>query len=148
MSKTLYYVDIYTDEVCPCVPTLAGWASYLADPEAHGDEIAAAKPGETFAVSTIEVLGDVRVEFQDGEWSPVESIPDGATFFFARYHEGGEGWDVENAGDTIAVACCELDEDDSPAFLACTRDGPSYTATFDIKDGKPVLTLSPTQGEG
>ena len=143
----LYYIDELTDEVMPCEPTLEAWAAYLADPAAEGDEIDPAKPGDTFNISTIEVLGDVRVELADGRVEAVEPIPDGTTYFYLRWHEGGDGWDVENSGDDVETTCCELDPEEYPVvWLACTKGGPNYLATFEIIDGKPVLQLDHKQG--
>lgn len=138
MADTLYYVDDYTDEVMPCLPTLDAWAEWLSKPdEAFAHDLA--KPGDTFEVSTLIVLGDIRVEWIDGCWEAVTPVPEGTDQFFLRWEHGGQGWDAEHSGDTIKNALDGFDEDEGPFFMACARSGDDLTALFALSDSGPRL---------
>lgn len=128
--STLYYIAEFTDEVVPCDCTLDGWAKWLSQPDEEWNRDQPAGNGETFKASTIEVLGDVRVEFTNGAWVAVEPIPEGAAFFWLRHHQGGTGWNADFAAETITDATDCLDEDDSPVWFACTKDGPDVVLVY------------------
>lgn len=129
-AQTLYYIDEFADEVVPCDCTLGGWAEWLSAPDEDWNRDAAAEDGETFKASTIEVLGDVRVEFTKGVWTAVEPIPEGTEMFWLRHHQGGTGWNADFAAETITDATDCLDEDDGPVWFACTKDGSNVLLTY------------------
>lgn len=145
MVDVRYYLEDYSDETVPCDCTLQGWADWLSKPSEDWNRDEAATNGETFAGFSIQILGDVRVEYIDGEWQAVEPIPDRTESFYKRHFEGGTGWDAEFAADTIADATDCLDEDDSPSWYACTRDGPRTLFRFNLTQDGPRLT--PTQDQ-
>jgi hypothetical protein len=140
-----YYLDHWTDEVIPCAPTLEAWAAWLdkPDPDWFDRELAAA-PGDEYDGMTLEVLGDVRAEWQDGEFVAVEPVPDGTSLFFMRHSEGGSGWDAEQSGETIKDAADGLEEGDGPLWFACVREGPSIRLRFDRTPEGPTLTVIAT----
>lgn len=142
MPEVLYYIDDFTDEVAPCEPTLASWAAWLANPDPT-DEAERQPPsiGEIFEASRLLVLGDVCATREaDGSWTADPSVPEGTTALFLRWHEGGQGWNAEHSGETVADALRELDEDDTEAFLACVRDGGSRRLRYDLDgQGQPTL---------
>lgn len=134
MTTTYFYVDLYTDEVMPCAPTLAAWAGWLvaADPDNNGHR--RAKDGDTFAVSSLVVLGDIQVSYVDGAWIEATPVPEGTTAFFLRHDEGSDGWDADHSADTIAGAMDCLEDEEGPFFLACVRDGDTVTMRLDVND--------------
>jgi hypothetical protein len=139
-NTTLFYLDEFADEVMPCAPTLEAWAEWLSKPDPCWGRKEPAKVGEVFAGSTIWVLGDIRAERIDGVWQAVEPVPTGTTSYFLRHGEGSSGWDVEHAGDSIAEAAEGLDDGDSPAWFACTTDGPEFRVSYGLDaDGRPTL---------
>jgi hypothetical protein len=127
MSERLYYLEQYSDETMPCAPELGAWAKWLAEAD-DGWPHDIPADGATFKCFSIDVLGDVRAEHIDGEWRADEP-PSGTTFFYLRYGER-LGWDAENSGPDIETALLEIDADESPCFLACTRDGPHLIAVY------------------
>ena len=141
--QTLYYINEYTDEVVPCDCTLEGWAKWLSAADYEWNREEPAKDGELFKASTIQVLGDVRVEFIDGKWIAVETIPDGTEMFWRRHFKGGAGWDAEFAADTIADATDCIYDDEGPLWFACTKDGPKVVLTYRA-DG-PRFEVEPAQ---
>lgn len=144
MTQILYYLDAYTDEVIPCAPTLETWADWLSKPaEDWSCRVEATEDGATFKVSTLELLGDIRVEHDGQEWVAVTPIPQGANGFYRRHFEGSTGWDADYSSDNLkdATDCIELDE--GPLFYACTQDGPNYVATYRAEP--PHLVLEPVQ---
>lgn len=142
MTALNYYLDEFTDEVIPCAPTLEAWAEWLSKPDPNwSDRLAATADGATFKVSTLEVLGDIRVEHNGEAWAAVTPIPAGTEAFFLRHFEGSPGWDAEFSSNTIADATDCLLPGDGPLFFACVKDGPNYIATFRAEG--PRLELEP-----
>lgn len=141
-SATYYYVDQYTDEVMPCAPTLEAWAEWLSKPDEDWNHDPAIH-GETFAISTLVVLGDIKVDFVDGAWMALTPVPEGTDEFFLRYEEDGDGWDAEHSANTIEDAMDCMDSDDGPVWMACVKSGGEFTGRFELTDdGKPTLVLS------
>lgn len=136
-----YYLSDYTDEVMPCDGSLQGWADWLAEPRPDDGKPEATPGGTVFDGYSIEVLGDVRVEWRDGAWEAFETIPDGTEAFFMRHYEGCQGWDPDFSANTIRDACDGLEEDDSPLWFACTRDGPASKFLFSVTPEGPRLTV-------
>lgn len=127
---TLYYLTQWSDEVIPCAPTLEAWAEWLAKPDEEWNRNAAAPTGEEYRASALKILGDVRVEWIDGQWQAVGSVPEGTSVFYLRWQEGGQGWDVEHSANTIADAADGVDSDDGPLFFACAQDLPDLQIRF------------------
>lgn len=130
MTQINYYLEDYTDEVIPCAPTLEGWAEWLSKPAPDWSRAQAAQDGATFRVFTLEVLGDIRVEHDGKAWVAAEPVPEGTNGFYRRYFEGSPGWDAEFAANDLLNATDCIDADEGPLFYACTKDGPTYIATF------------------
>ena len=126
MTQTLYYLDDYTDEVIPCAPTLEAWAEWLSKPaEDWAGRVEATEDGATFKVSTLELLGDIRVEYDGQDWAAVTPIPEGANGFYLRHFEGSAGWDAEHSSDELAHVTENISSDEGPLFFACTKNGPN-----------------------
>jgi hypothetical protein len=141
MADVLYYLDDYTDEAIPCEPTLDGWAKWLASDD---QETPHPKPavGEIFEASRLLVLGDVETRFVKADgWQAIGPVPEAATAFYLRHHEGSTGWDAQFSGETIADALQEFDVTTFDAvFLACVADGGERKLRFDLDDdGQPRL---------
>ena len=142
--KTNYYLTEYTDETVPCDCTLQGWADWLNAPSEDWNRDSGALNDEEFDAFTIEVLGDVRAEWQNGKWEAVEAIPEGTASFFLRHCQGGDGWDAEFAADTIEDASDCIHAEDGPLWFACTRNGPSIRVRFNRTADGPRLTILAT----
>ncbi len=143
MTQINYYLDDYTDEVIPCAPTLEAWAEWLSKPDPKWYRGLPDEDGATFKVSTLEILGDIRVEHNGQAWVAVAPIPEGTEVFFLRHFEGSQGWDAEYSADTLENATDCIDADEGPLFFACAKDGPNYIATYHANP--PRLDLGPAQ---
>lgn len=142
MAEALYYIDDFSDEVLPCAPTLDGWAAWLAMPAAEDESPREpARIGEIFEASRLFVLGDIRVTRDSDGWVVDGQVPEGATAFYLRWHEGAQGWCAEHSGETPVDALKDIDLDDVEAFLACVADGGTRRLRFALDDeGRPALT--------
>lgn len=136
---TYYYVDLYSDEATPCPPTLEAWASWLVSADPDDEHRNLAQHGDTFAVSSLIVLGDIQVSYVDGAWVEASPVPEGTTAFFLRHSEGSGGWDADHSADSIAVAMDCLEDEEGPFYLACVQDGPTTTMRVEIVDGGASL---------
>lgn len=118
--ETLTYLTAYADETMPCLPRLEAWAAWLAKPDPEWNRPEAAEDGAEFEGWQADVLGDVRAEWTPGGWKLTPAPPEGSAYFYCRWHEGAEGWDVENSGQTPEAALEFMEADDGAIWLACT----------------------------
>jgi hypothetical protein len=127
MSDRYYYLDQFADEVMPCAANLDAWAKWLSEPDLDWDHGVPAD-GATFKCSTMDILGDVVAE-HDGEAWRWPAAPAGTDCVYARYGERA-GWNAENAGPDVETALTEVEPDEAPVWLACTRQGPSLIVVY------------------
>ncbi|WP_029418084.1 hypothetical protein [Brevundimonas bacteroides] len=140
MATTYFYVDDWTDEVLPCAPTLEGWAQWLAaDVRGEWNREGPIASGSEFSCSRLTDLGQIEAEKVDGVWTARGPVPEGTDSYFLRW--GDSGWDADHAGDTIADALQECDDDDGQASLACVRHDPSVRVRLEISDAGPQLIV-------
>lgn len=106
----LIYLDDYSDEICPCQPTLAGWAEWLSQPDEGWGREEAAKDGERFAAGTLEMETDIIAKRDaDTNWYFDREAPAGADFFAIR-HGAGAGWDADSICGSLDDIIDPLDE--------------------------------------
>jgi len=140
VPKTYYFVSEYTDEILPCVPTLEGWAAWLAEDVTDSwGRTGPIADGTEFAVSRLTDLGTIDLSKDaDGKWQPMlNAVPEGTNLFFAREHMADTGWDADFSGDTIENALTDWPEDE--AFLACVREEPDALYRFEAAGPRLVL---------
>lgn len=141
MATTYFYIDDYTDEVLPCLPTLADWAEWLAaDVWGDWNREGPIVDGSEFIASRMTDLGTIAVvQLDDDSWSVAGDgrIPDGTTTFFRRDHILDSGWDADFGGNTIADALTDWDESD--AYLACVRENASVRVRFEAAGPRIVV---------
>lgn len=131
MGDRNFYIDLYSDETMPCAPTLEAWAHWLSKPDESWPHPIPAD-GETFAVSTIDILAEIKATKTADGWVFDREPPPNATGFVCR--AGLAGWDAETWSDTPRG---HLDECDGyyavgdVEELVCTISGPSMTVRFD-----------------
>ena len=141
MTKTFFYIDDWTDEVLPCIPTLDGWAAWLAEnvTDDWGREGPIAD-GTEFNVSRLTDLGTIALRKNaDGKWWPGMDAPEGTNLYFLRTHMNEDGWDANFSGPTIDDALTDLDDDDSEAYLACVREEADVRVRFEAAAPRLVV---------
>lgn len=141
MAKTFFYIDDWTDEVLPCIPTLEAWAAWLADDisDEWGREGSIAD-GAEFNVSRLTDLGTIAVKKDaDGKWWPGMDVPEGTSLFFAREHLADGGWDADFSGSTIDDALTDYDADETEAYLACVREEAHIRVRFEVAGPRLVV---------
>lgn len=125
-----YYLSDFSDESCPCEPTLEGWAEWLAKPSEEWGRAAPEADGKTFTAYVLRFQEDVIATPKDGEWRLSRDIA-GLDFLAVRFGPG-LGW---SADDIVS------DETELRDYLAdCGEDGeiniaaavsePKVTVTF------------------
>lgn len=140
-EKTYFYIDDWNDEVLPCVPTLAGWAEWLAADitDEWGREGPVAN-GSEFTCGRLTDLGTITArKGEDGKWSAYDPVPQGTDTYFLRLGPGDSGWDADFSGDTLDEALTDIDEDE--AEMACVRTDPDVRVRFDSSGDTPTLTV-------
>ena len=142
-APVLYYVVANPDETMPCAPTLNAWAEWLSKPDESWPHPVAVV-GETFAISTLILLGAVRVDRVDGKWEALSPITEGTEEFFLFHDADEPGWDAEFSGSTIEDALDCWDED-GPVWLACVKSGDDFIGRLATNDTGPTLILEPVQ---
>ena len=135
MIDTLYYLDDFTDETMPCLPTLEAWAEWLAKPDPIWGRAEAAQDGQRFAASTMTVLCDCRADYVDGRWKWAEQPPSETDHFFLRHYEGSTGWDAGFSGDDLENAADGLADcsGDDPVWFACVKYGEDIRVRFEAE---------------
>ncbi len=148
--ERLIYLDDYSDEVCPCDPTLDAWAGWLSKPARNWGRRKAAKDGESFRASAIE-LGDdiVATRSDDGKWSFDKQAPDGSDFFAVRFAQG-LGWEAESIkgslGDIIDWLVENEDRCEDLEHIAVGRSIFGLSVTYHVNgDGKASCTCEAIQ---
>jgi hypothetical protein len=154
MDRRIYYIDQFTDETIPCVPSLEGWAQWLALPEDHKDvagwDRGPVADGAEFQVSGMEELADVEATFDrlddDGKaiWT-FSREPEADATFFAERHGTGLGWDAETSYDEwdgfldYMVENAAIDVGQTMLVAVC-RDLPPCRVRF-VLGPTPALTI-------
>lgn len=123
MNAEFLYLDDYTDESLPCVPSLEGWATWLSTPSPEWSRAEAAKAGDEFAASSLVILGDVKADLIDGKWVLATPAPEGTEIYFLRPFEGSTGWDAEHSANTVEDALGCMFDDETTVWLACVKEG-------------------------
>lgn len=150
IATTLVYLDDYSDEVCPCEPTLEGWATWLAKPDRNWNRSKAAKDGDSFPAGSLELQSDIIVtKDADGKWAFSATAPADADFFAVRF--GADlSWDVDSIcgtmGDLIDHLAEFADDSDGTEHIAVGRWINDLIVTYHIDgEGKPSCTLERKQ---
>lgn len=147
MIETIYHLVDYCDEVVPCECTLAGWAEWLSKPDEMWGRSYAARDGEEFTATTIEILADVLATFTGGQWVTPQT-PLYATSFAIR-HGYGLGWDVDTIDNDLGRMHANAEAGDllpsregDTRLVACWRDGATVRLRFDeLGPDGPTMTL-------
>ncbi len=150
MTVTYIYLDDYSDEVCPCQPTLEEWAKWLSAPAPDWGRRKAAKDGDTFAAGAIEPLNDIVATMtDDNKWSFSSTAPEDADHFAVRYGPG-LGWDADSIcgtfGDIIDYLRENEDEFEDGAHIAVGRWVEDLVVTYHRRgDDAPRCTWARKQ---
>lgn len=130
------YIDDFTDEVLPCLPTLEGWAAWLSAPSEAWQRDRAANDGEQFKASVVRWQDDIVATRAGGEWNLSSPIPREATVVAVRFAPG-LGWSAENiiSGEDTGAAVIEWLNDmniacDDEEHIAIGFDEPATMLTF------------------
>ena len=107
LGERSYYLDEFTDEIMPCMPTLAAWADWLSRPDPEWRPDAAAADGTRYAATVLRWEEDVVVRRDGDGWAFSRDVPD-AALVAVRFGQG-LGWDSENIiggriGDDITTS--------------------------------------------
>lgn len=103
-QQVYYYLDRFTDEICPCAPTLEGWAAWLANPDGSFGLSQPPAPGTHFEATALRMRDDLIATRTPTGWV-IPAADSDANFFAIRYDESA-GWD----GDTICGDMASLEE--------------------------------------
>jgi hypothetical protein len=142
---TLIYLDDYSDEICPCEPTLEAWTEWLSKPARDWGRRKAAKDGDTFAAAAIDLYSDIVATLgSDGKWSFNVTAPEDANHFAVRYGPG-LGWDADSIcgtfGDVIDYLIENEDNTDSEEHIVVGRWINDLVVTYHVDaDGKASCT--------
>lgn len=104
ITRDLYYIDDYNDEILPCSPTMEGWAAWLSNPDPTWHRDAPAQDGETFRASHVRATHH-RVTCDDDGLTITPPLAPGYSFL-AETFGLGRGWE----GDSFADDEDELEE--------------------------------------
>lgn len=145
MNAMLIYLDDYSDEICPCEPTLEAIAHWLSKPARDWGRSRAAKDGETFTASAIELYSDIIATMGgDGKWAFSAKAPEDANHFAVRYGPS-LGWDADSIcgtlGDVIDYLAENEDRVESEEHIVVGRWINGLIVTYHVdSDGKPRCT--------
>ncbi|BBD01864.1 hypothetical protein [Sphingobium sp. YG1] len=139
IMASFIYLDDYSDEVCPCQPTLQGWAEWLSKPALDWGRRKSAKDGDTFTAGTIELYDDIiATKGDDGKWAFSGSPPDDADHFAVR-HGLASGWDVDSIcgtfGDLIDYLAEYADDTDGEEHVVVGRWVEGLVVTYHHEAG-------------
>lgn len=145
MTVGLIYLDDYSDEVCPCQPTLEGWADWLSKPALDWGRRKAAKDGDTFHAGTIQLYDDIVATMgTDGKWAFSATPPEDADHFAVRYGPS-LGWDADSIcgtlGDIIDYLAENEDNTEAQEHIVVGRWVEGLVVTYHHEHGgKPRCT--------